>query len=58
MFRKFVEEILKAETYDALMDIFYREDGIDMCFQRGKITWKDHQTLLGLIDRLVPVAKR
>ena len=58
MFRKFVEEILKAETYDALMDIFYREDGIDMCFQRKKITWKDHQTLLGLIDRLVPVAKR
>ena len=53
MFKKFLKEIIEANTVEELNDIFYREDGIDMMYQRERISWKDHETLLALINKLL-----
>lgn len=53
MFKKFIERIIAAENReDAVQNVFYGADGIDMAFQREKITWKEHQMLLNLIDKM------
>ena len=53
MFKKFVQEIIDAQSEEELMDIFYRKDGIDMMYQKEKLSWKDHQMLLALINKMV-----
>lgn len=53
MFRKFVERIIAAKNReDAIENVFYGPDGIDMAYQREKISWKDHELLLDLIEKL------
>lgn len=53
MFRKFVERIIAAkDKNDAIENVFYGPDGIDMAYQREKISWKDHELLLELIEKL------
>lgn len=53
MFKKFIERIIAAENHDdAIENVFYGPDGIDMAFQHEKITWKEHQMLLQLIEKL------
>lgn len=53
MFKKFIERIIAAENQDdAIENVFYGPDGIDMAFQHEKITWKEHQMLLQLIEKL------
>jgi hypothetical protein len=53
MFKKFIERIIAAENReDAINDVFYGMDGIDIAYQREKITWKEHQMLLALINKL------
>lgn len=52
MFKKFLQEIIDANSEEELMDIFYREDGIDMMYQKEKLNWKEHQMLLALINKL------
>lgn len=53
MFKKFIQRIIEAENReDAIQNVFYGSDGIDMAYQREKITWKEHQMLLGLIEKL------
>lgn len=53
MFKKFVERIVAAQgREDAIQNVFYGADGIDMAYQRGKITWNDHELLLALIEKL------
>ena len=53
MFKKFIERILACENQsEAVEKVFYGEDGIDMAFQREKISWKEHQMLLGLINMM------
>lgn len=52
MFKKFLQEIIDANSEEELMDIFYRKDGIDMMYQKGKLSWKDHQMLLSLINKM------
>lgn len=52
MFKKFLQEIIDAGSEEELMDIFYRQDGIDMMYQKDKLSWKDHQMLLALINKL------
>lgn len=53
MFKKFIERIIAAENReDALENVFYGPDGIDMAYQRERITWKEHQLLLQLIDKM------
>lgn len=53
MFKKFVQRIIEAENReDAIRNVFYGTDGIDMAFQKEKITWKEHQMLLSLIEKM------
>ena len=53
MFKKFIQRIIEAGNRDdAINGVFYGEDGIDIAYQREKITWAEHQMLLKLIDCL------
>ena len=53
MFKKFIKRIIEAENRDdAYEKVFCADDGIDMAFQHGKISWKDHQLLIALIDKM------
>lgn len=53
MFKKFVQRIIDSENQeDAVQNVFYGADGIDMAFQREKITWKEHEMLLALIEKM------
>lgn len=62
MFKKFIERIAAAENQeDAMQNVFYGtrwEDGkvvqygIDIAYQHDKITWKEHQLLLRLIEKM------
>lgn len=53
MFKKFIEKIITAENReDALQNVFYGKDGIDQAYQHEKITWKEHQMLLALIEKM------
>lgn len=53
MFKKFIERIIEAENReDAIENVFYGADGIDRAYQQERITWKEHQTLLALINKM------
>lgn len=53
MFKKFIQRIIEAENReDAINNVFYGKDGIDMAFQGDKITWKEHEMLLALIEKM------
>lgn len=53
MFKKFIERIIAAENQeDAIQHVFYGMDGIDMAYQQGKITWKEHEMLFALIEKM------
>lgn len=53
MFKKFIQRIIEAKDQeDAIQNVFYGADGIDMAFQREKITWKEFEMLRKLIDKM------
>lgn len=53
MFKKFIQRIIEAENReDAVQNVFYGADGIDMAFQHDKITFAEHQMLLALIEKM------
>ncbi len=53
MFKKFIQRIIESENReDAIQNVFYGDDGIDIAFQKGRLTWTEHQMLLALIERL------
>lgn len=53
MFKKFLQRIIEAENkQDAIDNVFYGSDGIDIAYQREKITWKEHQMLFAIIDKM------
>lgn len=62
MFKKFLQRIIEAENReDAIQNVFYGtkvedgkivEYGIDMAYQHGKITWKESEMLLALIEKM------
>ncbi|MBQ8942475.1 MAG: hypothetical protein IJ062_11630 [Firmicutes bacterium] len=53
MFKKFVNLIIAAGSKEkAYNDVFYGENGIDMAFQKEKISYKDYETLVKLINIL------
>lgn len=53
MFKKFIERIIAAENRDdAIRNVFYGADGIDIAYQHDKISWKEHQMLLNLIEKM------
>lgn len=52
-FKKFVERIATAKNKeDAIQRVFYGADGIDMAFQKEKITWNEHELLFALIMKM------
>ena len=53
MFKKFLQQIIDATTKEELLEIFNGPEGIDMAFQREKLSWKDHQMLLALINKMI-----
>jgi len=53
MFKKFIERIIAAENREeAIKNVFYGADGIDQAYQKDKITYKEHQILLNLIEKM------
>lgn len=53
MFKKLLQRIIEAENKtDAIEHVFYGPDGIDMQYQREKITWNEHQMLLQIIEKM------
>ena len=63
MFKKFIQRIIESkDRQDAVENVFYGtkwdddgnviEYGIDIAYQHEKITWKEHQMLSALIDKM------
>lgn len=52
MFKKLFDRLMDAATNEENEGVLYAEDGVDMMFQREKITWEDHQRLFNLAARL------
>lgn len=53
MFKKFIQRIIDAKNRDdAFQNVFYGPDGIDVAYQREKITWSEYQMLIKLIEKL------
>lgn len=53
MFKKFIQRIIESENReDAIQNVFYGPDGIDIAFQREKISWAEHELLLKLIEKM------
>ena len=53
MFKKFIQRIIEAANQQEAIDtVFYGADGIDIAYQKGEISWKEHQMLLALIEKM------
>ena len=53
MFKKFIQRIIDAkDREDAYNNVFYGDNGIDAMYQHGMLTWKEHEMLVALIDKL------
>jgi hypothetical protein len=62
MFKKFIERIIASENKeDAIQNVFYGTKwengkivqwGIDIAYQHEKITYKEHEMLLKLIEKM------
>ena len=53
MFKKYLQRIINSKNReDAINKVFYGEDGIDVAFQKEKITWNEHQMLLAVINKM------
>lgn len=50
MFKKFIERIIAAQNKEnAIQNVFYGPDGIDAAYQKGQISYKEHEMLSNLI---------
>ena len=53
MFKKLIQRIIDAENQEAAWrDVFYGEDGIDLSYQRGRISYKEHEMLRAFIEKM------
>ena len=52
MFKKLFDEMLAATTEEELNSILYRKDGVDLSFQRERLSWADHERLFNLAGKL------
>lgn len=51
--QEFLQRIIDAEDReDAIQHVFYGADGVDTAYQHEKITWKEHEMLLALIEKM------
>ena len=52
-FKEFLQRIIDSENkWDAMDSVFYGTNGIDQVFQKGQLTWEEHQMLLHLIRKM------
>lgn len=63
MFKKLLQRIIEAkDREDAIKSVFYgatfgddgkiKEYSIDLAYQHEKITWKEHEMLLAIIEKM------
>lgn len=53
MFKTFIKRIIEAQDkQEAVDNVFYGENGIDMAFQRDKLTFSEFKMLSDLIDKM------
>lgn len=63
MFKKFLQRIIEAkDREDAIQNVFYgtridengkiTQYGVEMAYQQEKITWKECEMLLALIEKM------
>ena len=51
--REFLERFVAAkDREDAVQNVFYGYDGIDMAYQRDQINWNEHELLLAIIEKM------
>jgi hypothetical protein len=50
MFKKLLQRIIDAENVqDAVDNVLYGMDGVDMAYQRDRITFEEHEMLFKLV---------
>jgi len=57
MFKKLVKKLLAARSSEDLAEALYGAEGVKGMFEKGKITWDEHETLYELAGRLVEWAE-
>ena len=56
MFKKLFDRMMAAQNADEVALVLYAPDGVDMMYQREKISWQDHERLFSLAARLMAYA--
>lgn len=53
MFKKFIKRLIEAkDREDAIQNVFYGSEGIDIAYQHEKITVQEFELLSALIDKM------
>ena len=50
MFKKLFDRMMAAQNADEVALVLYAPDGVDMMYQKEKISWQDHERLFSLGD--------
>ena len=53
----FEEIFVPAQNADEVALVLYAPDGVDMMYQKEKISWQDHERLFSLAARLMAYAE-
>lgn len=51
-FKKLVQRLAECRTEDDIHAFLYDQNGVDLSYQREKITWNDHELLFELAARI------
>lgn len=51
-FKGYLKDITAAKTEEELLQIFNGPEGVDMAYQREKLSWTDQQILLDIIEKI------
>jgi len=57
MFKKLLSELIEAKTQSEITEILYKPTGVDMAFQKEKITWKEHEMLFAIAGKFCDAMK-
>ena len=53
MFKKFIERIIQSENQEEAWEmVFYGENGIERAFNKEKITAKEYEMLVKIIEKM------
>lgn len=52
MFKKLLKRLNGAATKEEVMNVMYSTDGIDISYQREKISWQEYELLSDLVQKL------